>query len=169
MKLPSSGPPAHPRGAAGTYWPTSRPKLDLSRLRSAHLKDYAIRFLFGGSISVVAALLGHWGTPRFGGLFTAFPAILLASLTLIGKQEGREPSAEDAEGGAVGSIALVGTALFIAAMLAWLIGVASLLAALLLWLLLSLGLYLLCVKGGWLRTYPDQESRSSEQPTPKRP
>lgn len=131
----------------------SRPSIDLSRLRQIHLKDYAIRFLFGGTISVIAALLGHWVTPRFGGVFTAFPAILLASLTLIGKEDGREASAEDAEGGVLGALAFVAIAAFIAATLAYMSGAASLFLALLIWLVIAVGLYLLCIKLGLLRTF----------------
>lgn len=149
-------------------WKASFPHIERAKLHQIKLKDYALRFLFGGGVSVVAALLGHWVTPRFGGLFTAFPAILLASLTLIGKKEGREPSAEDAQGGVVGALALVGTAAFLAVTLPILAGVVSLLAALVLWLLLGLGLYLLGVKVGWLRTSlgedrPKPEPSSSNQ------
>ena len=130
----------------------SRPRLDLARLKQAKLKDYAIRFAFGGAVSVIAALLGHWITPRFGGIFTAFPAILLASLTLIGKHDGREQSAEDAEGGAAGALALVACAFVIALTVTWIAGAASLVLALALWLALALAGYALGVKLGWLRT-----------------
>lgn|SRR5690348_3625607 len=130
----------------------SRPSLDLSGLRRINPRDYAIRFAFGGAISVIAALLGSWATERFGGIFTAFPAILLASLTLIGEHTGPEASAEDAEGAAAGALALAATAAFIAATVARITGAASLLVALGAWLALSLALYALFVKIGWLRT-----------------
>jgi hypothetical protein len=133
-------------------------------LHALQLKDYLVRFLFGGTISVVAALLGHWVTPRFGGVFTAFPAILLASLTLIGQKEGREPSAQDAQGGVVGAIALVGTAAFLAATLFFFAGAVSLLAALLFWLIFSAAIYLIGVKAGWLRTAPDQDEHRHHLP-----
>lgn len=141
----------------------SRPRLDLSKLRQVKLKDYAIRFVFGGAISVIAALLGHWVTPRFGGVFTAFPAILLASLTLIGKKQGREQSAEDAEGGVLGAIAFVGIAAFIAATLAYISGAASLFLALAIWFAVAVGLYLLCIKVGLLRTYEKQKEEQGKQ------
>lgn len=130
----------------------SRPRLNLARLKQAKLKDYAIRFAFGGVISVIAALLGHWITTRFGGIFTAFPAILLASLTLIGEHDGREQSAEDAEGGVAGAAALVVCALFIALTVTRLAGATSLVLALLLWLALALAGYAVGVRLGWLRT-----------------
>lgn len=136
----------------------SRPRLNLARLKQAKLKDYAIRFAFGGVISVIAALLGHWITTRFGGIFTAFPAILLASLTLIGEHDGREQSAEDAEGGVAGALALVACALFIALTVTHLSGAASLLLALALWLALALAGYALGIKLGWLRTRTRDEA-----------
>lgn len=146
---------------APDYWQTSRPRLDLSRLRQVSLKAYAIRFLLGGVVSLLATLAGHFVTHRFGGVFTAFPAILLASLTLIGQKEGREPSAEDAEGGSVGAIAFVASATLLATTLTILIGAASILAALIVWFILAIALYLLCVRLGWLRTYPDQPPESA--------
>lgn len=142
----------HDKPSAGAR-DVSRPSLDLAKLRQVKPKDYAVRFAFGGAISVIAALLGQWVTPRFGGVFTAFPAILLASLTLIGKEQGQEQSAEDAEGGVLGAIAFVGIAAFIAATLAYISGAVSLLLALAIWLVVAAGLYLLCIKIGLPRTY----------------
>jgi uncharacterized membrane protein (GlpM family) len=135
-----------------------RPRVDMSRLRQAKPTDFVIRFAFGGLVSVVAALIGHWTTPEFGGIFTAFPAILLASLTLIGKREGDEPSAEDAEGGALGGIALTATAAVIALTLSRVAGAVSLVGALAVWLILGLLLYWLAVKIGWLHT-PSRDER----------
>ncbi len=145
-----------PQAGRGHTRDASRPRLDLGKLRQARLKDYAIRFVFGGTISVLAALIGQWTTIRFGGIFTAFPAILLASLTLIGDQDGREASAEDAEGGVAGALALAIAAALLAATLPHMSGAASLLASLLLWLLLAVGLYGLAVRLGWLRTTVDE-------------
>jgi hypothetical protein len=139
----------------------SRPRIKLDKLREAKLKDYAIRFVFGGAISVLAVLIAHWTTERFGGVFTAFPAILLASLTLIGQRDGREPSSEDAAGGVAGALALMLTAVFLAATLDRLPGALSLVAALGLWLLVAVALYGLAVRLGWLRTVT--ETNDSEQ------
>jgi Protein of unknown function (DUF3147) len=56
-------------------------------LRKTKWSEYAVRFIFGGTISVIAAVLaGHFG-PAFGGLFLAFPAIFPASATLLEKRE----------------------------------------------------------------------------------
>ncbi len=150
------------RGAPGQH-DADRPRVDMSRLRQAKPKDYVIRFAFGGLVSVVAALIGHWTTPEFGGIFTAFPAILLASLTLIGKREGDEPSAEDAEGGALGAIALTATAAVITLTLTRVAGAVSLAGALGVWLILSLLLYLLAVKVGWLHTSRRGERSPSDE------
>lgn len=171
MSMSNGTPPPAPTGDSRDHHDkrepgtqdVSRPKLDTSKLRQIKAKDYAIRFAFGGAISVIAALLGHWVTPRFGGVFTAFPAILLASLTLIGKKEGREKSAEDAEGGVLGALAFVAIAAFIAATLAYISGAASLFLALLIWLVVAVSLYLLCNKIGLLRTYEQKQGEHEKQ------
>src|SRR5215210_3622314 len=74
------------------------PRVQLGRIKEARFKDFAIRFAFGGAISVIAALIGAVSNESIGGLFTAFPAILVASLTLIDKQEDREHASYDAVG-----------------------------------------------------------------------
>lgn len=140
----------------------SRPTLQLSRLKEASVKDYAIRFVFGGAVSVIASLIGTWTNVSFGGVFTAFPAILLASLTLIGEKEGREQSAEDAEGGVVGAIAFVVAAIFIANTIMHISGAASLLLALGIWTILAVALYLIAIRVGFLRTYKRQEEDHSQ-------
>ncbi len=126
-------------------------KLDIGQVKQIKWRSYAIRFLFGGTISVLASLIALWTTGRIGGIFTAFPAILLASLTIIGKQEGRHPAVEDAQGGVVGAVALVIAALVLSLTLTRLAGVWSLVLALASWLVCGVGLYLLSVKFGWLQ------------------
>lgn len=158
------------RGQSNYEHDVSRPRLDLGKLREASLKDYGIRFVLGGAVSVLAALLSHWATPRFGGIFTAFPAILLASLTLIGEHDGQEESAEDAEGRVAGALALVVTAIFLSLTLTHLAGAAVLSAGLVLWLVVAMGIYGLAVRAGWLRTRetydqqnPDDHKASERQ------
>jgi uncharacterized membrane protein (GlpM family) len=124
--------------------------LEFSRLKKVKRRDYAIRFVFGGTISILAALIAHWTNTRIGGIFTAFPAILLASLTLIGRQEGNQQAEADAQGGVLGAIALVVTALVLSITLGLLAGALALLLALVVWLVGSVGLYLLSAKLGWL-------------------
>jgi hypothetical protein len=48
-------------------------------------REVAVRFVFGGAVSVLAFLIAqHWG-PVAGGLFLAFPAIFPASASLVEK------------------------------------------------------------------------------------
>ncbi|HEY6128738.1 MAG TPA: DUF3147 family protein [Candidatus Acidoferrum sp.] len=92
----------------------------LSALRRTKWSEYAIRFCFGGAISVLAGILAHFFGPAIGGLFLAFPAIFPASATLMEKHEsekkkkagilktarGRQAAALDAYGAALGCIGL---------------------------------------------------------------
>jgi hypothetical protein len=97
-----------------------RVQLNFAGLRGTALHEYAIRFLFGGLITVIAGLVAkEWG-PRVGGLLLAFPAIFPASATLIerhqiqrkhkagqhGARRGRQAAALDAAGAAMGCFGL---------------------------------------------------------------
>lgn len=62
-------------------------QLDLSALTKTRWYEYAVRFLFGGLITVLAGLISKKYGPDIGGLFLAFPAILPAGATLIEKHE----------------------------------------------------------------------------------
>ena len=98
--------------------------LDLSALGKTKWYEYALRFAFGGAITVAAGLIANkWG-PGVGGLFLAFPAIFPSSATLVEKHEkqkkqqpgrdgtmrGREAAGLDAAGAAIGSIGLIALA-----------------------------------------------------------
>ena len=103
-------------------------KIDPSVIGQTRWYEYAIRFLFGGLITVVAGIIAKKFGPGIGGLFLAFPAIFPASATLIekhekqkkeekglrGTQRGREAASIDAAGSAMGSIGL-----FVFALLVW--------------------------------------------------
>jgi succinate-acetate transporter protein len=96
----------------------------ISALKATKWYEYALRFLFGGTITVVTGVLANHYGPVFGGLFLAFPAIFPASATLVEKHErekkqragiaktirGREAAALDARGAAIGSLGLIGFA-----------------------------------------------------------
>ncbi len=69
--------------------------------------EHALRFVFGGTIAVVAALVAEQAGPVAGGLFLAFPAILPASLTLVKKHDGRAQADDDARGARLGAVALI--------------------------------------------------------------
>jgi hypothetical protein len=105
-----------------------RVQVDLSVLGKSKWYEYAVRFLFGGLITAIAAVISQKFGPRIGGLWLAFPAILPASATLIEKHEkqkkeaagldgtkrGRKAASVDAAGAAMGSIGL-----FVFALLVW--------------------------------------------------
>jgi Protein of unknown function (DUF3147) len=129
-------------------------KVDASALGQTKWYEYAIRFLFGGMITVVAGMIAKKFGPSIGGLFLAFPAIFPASATiekhetqkkekegLEGKDRGREAASVDAAGAAMGSIGLLVFALlvwkFIAHYTPWLV----LVAAALIWLMVSVLLW----------------------------
>jgi Protein of unknown function (DUF3147) len=102
-----------------------RVSFDLAALKKTTGQEYAVRFLFGGAVTVIAGILAKLYGPAFGGLFLAFPAIFPASATLLEKHEteksqaagtsrtvrGRQAAALDARGAAMGSMGLVTFAL----------------------------------------------------------
>jgi hypothetical protein len=58
------------------------------KLRELSIRALGIRFVFGAGVSLLAGVVSTvWGA-RAGGVFLAFPAILLASMTLIAKEVG---------------------------------------------------------------------------------
>src|ERR1700726_4477845 len=104
-----------------------RVSLDFSAFGRTRWYEYAVRFVFGGAITVVSDLLAkHYG-PAFGALFMAFPAIFPASATLVEKHEkekkqragifhtnrGRQAAALAAAGAAMGSVGLVTFGFFV--------------------------------------------------------
>jgi hypothetical protein len=78
------------------------------------VREWLVRFAFGAGVSALAAIVAELWGPKVGGLFLAFPAILLASLTLVAKEEGAHQAREDARGAALGAAGLIGFALVIA-------------------------------------------------------
>jgi hypothetical protein len=96
-------------------------KLKLSALAEGHWYEYAIRFVLGGAVTMLAGWIAtEWG-PEIGGLFLALPAIFPASATLVEKHErerkensglqgakrGRDAAALEATGAALGGIGLI--------------------------------------------------------------
>ena len=96
-------------------------KANLSALAKTKWHDYAVRFVFGGTITAVAGIIAKVYGPAIGGLFLACPAIFPASATLIekherqtkqhlgvnGKARGRQAASVDAAGSAMGSLGLL--------------------------------------------------------------
>jgi hypothetical protein len=97
-----------------------RVSANFSALKKTKWYEYAVRFLLGGTVTVLAGLLAKHFGPVFGGLFLAFPAIFPASATLVDKHErqkkqragipqtmrGRQVAGVDAAGAALGSLGL---------------------------------------------------------------
>ena len=81
------------------------------------MADLLIRFLIGGAVVSVFALLGDLFTPKsFGGLFGAAPSVALATLALTVAKDGREYASLEARSMIVGAIALM----FYAGVVSWL-------------------------------------------------
>ena len=97
-----------------------RIKINPSALARTRWYEYAVRFFFGGAITLASGVIAKELGPVLGGLFLSFPAIFPASATLIQKHEterkeragirdskrGLKAAALDARGAAMGSIAL---------------------------------------------------------------
>jgi len=83
------------------------PTLELAEFRKVAAWEHAVRFAFGGAITVIAGIVAHVYGPATGGLLLAFPAILPASLTLVARHEGRRRAGEEARGAILGAVALV--------------------------------------------------------------
>jgi hypothetical protein len=94
---------------------------DPAGLHETNWREVAVRFLFGGIVTVAAGLIAKGFGPAVGGLFMAFPAIFPASATLVAKHEREEmehagfkgskraagAAALDARGTAMGTIGLM--------------------------------------------------------------
>ena len=128
-----------------------RIQISLSPFFKTRWYEYAIRFLLGGIITVLAGLIADkWG-PGVGGLFLAFPAILPASATLIEKHEreakqvkglsgsvrARKAAAIDAAGASIGSIGLFAFAIFISYLLPHYSALLILISAAVVWMAVS--------------------------------
>jgi hypothetical protein len=118
-----------------------RPKLAPDKLKQVKWWEYALRFVFGGVVTVATGLLAKNIGPAFAGMFLAFPAILPASLTLVKQHDGRKKAADDARGARVGAVGLLAFALVVALTAASWPATAVLVVATLAWLAVSLGVW----------------------------
>lgn len=133
---------------------------DAAALRSTNWKQYAMRFVLGGLITMVAGLIAKGFGPEIGGLFLAFPAIFPASATLIAQRErqkkkrkglngelrGARVAALDAAGAILGAVALIAFAFVLWRFLPRFQPAAVIGGALCVWIALSLALWWLCKK-----------------------
>ncbi|SRR5579871_3437411 len=127
-------------------------QFDRKALGKTRPHEYALRFFFGGLITLITGILAQRYGPVFGGLFLAFPAIFPASATLVEKhtsekkaragiihtERGRQAAALDARGAVMGSIALAGFALAAWKLIPGWNGEAALLVCVVIWLVLSI-------------------------------
>jgi uncharacterized membrane protein (GlpM family) len=114
-------------------------QIDLRKLGETTWWEYGIRFGFGGLVTAIVGVLSTMFGPTVGGLFLAFPAIAIASLTLIARHSEQRPAAgADAFGAAAGSIGLVAFGAVVWWLAPRVAGVWVLLVALSVWLVVSL-------------------------------
>jgi hypothetical protein len=126
---------------------SERPRLDPGKILKTPARGILIRFLTGALTSAVAGLITLGFGSRTGGIFLAFPGILVASLTLIEQQEDDVSAREDARGAIVGGGAMVAFALTVALVVGHVPGGLALLFGALAWLVFALGGYAIL----WLR------------------
>jgi hypothetical protein len=117
-----------------------RASASVVRLKQTRAREYAVRFVFGGLVTVGAGVAASvWG-PVVGGLFLAFPSILPASLTLVAKHARLTGAAgADGLGAVMGSLGLVAFALVGWGLSERLSAVVVLLLACAAWLIVALG------------------------------
>jgi hypothetical protein len=127
---------------------TDRVRLTPGAALQMSRKDLLVRFAFGAGVSLLAAIVSTVFGPFPGGAFLAFPAILLASLTLVAKEEGLRSAREDTRGATLGTLGLLAFSLLATTLLrshsAWL----ALTVATAAWLAVSLAAYALARAAG---------------------
>ncbi|GIH21524.1 DUF3147 family protein [Rugosimonospora africana] len=101
-----SGQPAHHGG--------DEIRVRTAELGQTSLRDWLVRFGFGAGVSALAGTISALVGPTLGGVFLAFPAISLASLTLVAKEDGVRQARNDARGAGLGTLGLLAFAVVIA-------------------------------------------------------
>jgi hypothetical protein len=120
-----------------------RPRLEFKpgKLRQAGAREWWIRAAFGAGVSAVSGIISELAGPLVGGAFLAFPAILLASLTMVREKDGRARARDDARGATMGALGLVGFAVVGAITFPVLAPAIVLVIASVTWAVLALGAY----------------------------
>jgi hypothetical protein len=143
-----------------------RISFNFAALKRTKFNEYAVRFLFGGAVTVCTGLIAKQLGPVFGGLFLAFPAIFPASATLVEKHEvqkkkragivptraGRKAAALDAFGAAQGSLALISFAVIVWELFLRTTAPLTLLLATAAWLITAVAVWRLRKSHLWPRT-----------------
>jgi len=78
-----------------------------SRVHATSLQEYGVRFVFGGLATAAVGIVSTVFGSSVAGLFLAFPAILVASLTLLGSHDGHGVAGADALGAVAGAVGLI--------------------------------------------------------------
>lgn len=129
--------------------------IKLDALRDVHWYEYAIRFMLGGTMTVIAGEIAMRFGATAGGLFLAFPAILPASVTLVEKHirqhkeekglsgtcRGRAAAALDARGAALSGLGMIAFAFTVYQLIAF-SPPAALIAATAAWIVISISAWL---------------------------
>lgn len=123
-------------------------KFDLGKVKDVAGKDLAIRFAFGAGTSIMAAVVSLLAGPTVAGVFLAFPAILLASLSLVASDEGRSKARDDARGAAAGALGLVAFAVVGAGLFEAGPSAAAFVSAAAAWIVVALGVFLIAWRVG---------------------
>jgi uncharacterized membrane protein (GlpM family) len=142
MTSGSDGPDAGRRGDGAEI------RMRPAELRDTHVRDWLIRFVFGAGVSALAAIIAKLAGPQIGGLFLAFPAILLASLTMIAKEDSPRQARNDARGATLGAAGLIAFAITGAITITRIPAWAALLAATGAWAVVGYGGYLIMRRAG---------------------
>jgi Protein of unknown function (DUF3147) len=102
-----------------------------------------LRFVFGGTVSVISAATAIMVSPLAGGVLLAFPSILPAAVTLLEKEEGKEASLSDLSGAVFGACGMLAFALVLIPLASRVPAVSALAIATAAWLVVSVTMYLL--------------------------
>lgn len=117
------------------------PGFDLGKALRAKPGALLVRFGAGAVTSVVAGILALVFGPRIGGIPLAFPAVLVASLTLIEEQEDSEEAREDSRGAMAGAAAMAVFGVTGGVLFGVLPGGVVLVLAAVAWVVVAFGLY----------------------------
>lgn len=90
------------------------PRFTPGKLRDVAPWEYALRFAFGGAITVGAHLAGDALGVAAIGMLLAFPSLMPASLTLVKRHDGRACAVDDARGARIGTLGLACFAVVVA-------------------------------------------------------